>query len=166
MEITSNYASYTGREVCASLKGIDEEDKCRFEITLTTKEPECEPKVTVKEYDNFETALLDYSSICAHSRLELERLDGISEDSSAVTIPRTMQEIADFFGCYVAKDFDDTVCAYKTEPYLDTKEDEIYYDPFRWCTTDEENTFFTIPDSFVILDNIDWRQSLCKPREH
>lgn len=165
MEITSNYASYTGREVSASLSGIDEDDKCKFVITLTTKEPECEPKVTTKEYDNFETALLDYSSICAHARIELERIDGTSEEPLAIVKPRTMQEISDFFGCYVAKDFDDTVCAYKTEPYLDTEEDEYNYDPLRWRTTEEEDTFFTIPDTFVILDNIDWRESLCKPRE-
>lgn len=157
MEVVSNYALYNGEEITVSLGTVEENGNCLFQVICEFKYLDDSPKKYKETFDSFESALLNFYHNCYQARQTVEHQDntnnkkGKKRDIKSVK-PRTMQEIADFFGCYVAKDWDDSVYAYNTKPYLDSK----YFDPCRWCINGGEGSFFKIPNSFVEDEDVDW----------
>lgn len=63
-------------------------------------------------------------------------------------IRRTPQEIADFFGCYVAQDMSDRWYAYQKKPHMERKN--------TWVTDDGGSICIIGDDLFDIPDNHDW----------
>ena len=64
-------------------------------------------------------------------------------------IKRTPQEIADFFGCYVAMDVDGEWCAYSEEPQIDRTRD-------LWDAPHFYKFLYLEPDFIDIPANHDW----------
>lgn len=167
MDITSNYSFEDGTEINVCLAPNDIDGECKFIVSKITKKPNVEEEKYSRSHDTFESALLDFYHNCYFARMYLtdKEVEGKTETDICPVKKHTMQEIADFFGCYVAKDdIGDSRCyVYKRKPMLDDdliesgKKDDIYYDPFRWCTDGEEDEFFAIPSTFVELDNVDWK---------
>lgn len=167
MDITSNYSFEDGTEITVSLAPIEEDNNCKFVVSKVTKKLNEEDRNYSRSYNTFESALLDFYHNCYFSRMYLmdKEVEGKIESDICQIKKHTMQEIADFFGCYVAKDdIDDSRCfVYKRKPMLNnglidsSKKDEVDYAPFRWCTGGEENEFFEIPSTFVELDDVDWK---------
>lgn len=63
-------------------------------------------------------------------------------------IKRSPQEIADFFGCYVAQDMSDRWYAYQKKPHMERKN--------TWVTDDGGSICMIGDDLFDIPDNHDW----------
>lgn len=157
MELVSNYASCNGGEITVSLGTIEENGECLFQTICEFKYLDDSPREYKETFDTFESALLNFYHNCYQARQTIERQDNSGnkeeeEENTKSVKPRTLQEIADFFDCYVAKDWDDSVYAYNIKPYLDRKD----FDPCRWCINGEEDSFFKIPNSFVEDDGVDW----------
>ena len=154
LEITSNYASHKGTEITVTLSATEINGECKFIVTTEIKNVEKSSISNTKTFDTFESAVLEFYYSCYQSRNTIELEDNCYTEKRTSLKPRTLQEIADFFGCYVAKDANGRAFAYETMPIRLSND-------FGW-TIDTNNKdyvggLFSIADAFIKKDNIDWR---------